>query len=148
MHHTGKMIWPTADVPHRLLDNAQMQLQAPCIRLLCSKAENVYQRLFQALFLRTFPRNKPHILHEVTEVQKNGHRGLMLHQCHRQSHQARLLLHKNYVKQRGSPFAETKNQQTQEAYPLILVENFHRVRLAYGDGHSLRHRDQVLATRA
>jgi hypothetical protein len=28
------------------------------------------------------------------------------------------------------------------------VENFHRVRLAYGEGHSPRRRDQVLATRA
>jgi hypothetical protein len=28
----------------------------------------------------------------------------------------------------------------------MLVEIFHRVRLAYGDGHSPRRRDQVLAT--
>jgi len=72
----------------------------------------------------------------------------MLHQCHHRVHQARLLLHKNYVKQRGSPSAGTKNKRTQDLYPLILVENFHRVRLAYGDDHSPRRRDQVLATRA
>jgi hypothetical protein len=30
----------------------------------------------------------------------------------------------------------------------MLVENFYRVRLAYGDGHSPRRRGQVLATRA
>jgi hypothetical protein len=52
------------------------------------------------------------------------------------------------VKQRGSPFAGTKNKQTQDLYPLMLVENFHRVRLVYGDGHSPRRRGRVLALRA
>src|SRR6266852_5719272 len=141
-----------ADVPHRLPVNAQTQLQAACTRPLCSKAEKVYQHLFRALFLQTFPRNNPHIRHAVTEVRRNGLRGPMLHQCHHRSHQVRLLLHKNYVKQRGSPFAGAKNKQTQDLYPRMLVEmleeNFHRVRLAYGGGHSPRRRDQVLATRA
>jgi hypothetical protein len=152
VHRIGKTIWRMADVPHQLPGNAQTQLQANCTRPLCSKAEKDHQRLFQALFLQTFPRNNPHIRHAVTEVRRNGRRGPMLHQCHHRSHQARLLLHKNCVKQRGSPFAGTKNKQTQDLYPLMLVgmlvENFHRVRLAYGDGHSPRRRDQVLATRA
>jgi hypothetical protein len=160
VHRIGKMIWWTADVPHQLPGNAQTQLQALCTRPLCFKAEKVYQHLFQALLRQTFPRNNPHIRHAVTEVRRNGHRGLMLHQCHHRSHQARLLLHKNYVKQRGSPFGGTKNKQTQDLHPLMpvempveilvemLVEIFHRVRLAYGDGHSPRRRDQVLATRA
>jgi len=148
MHRIGKTIWRTADVPHQLPGNAQTQLQAPCTRPHCSKAEKVYQ---QVLFLQTLSRNNPHIRHAVTEVRRNGHRGPMLYQCHHRSHQARLLLHKNCVKQRGSPFAGTKNKQTQDLYPLmpveILVENFHRVRLAYEDGHSPHRRDQVLATR-
>jgi hypothetical protein len=148
VHRIGKTIRQTADVPHQLPGNAQTQLEAACTRLLCFKVEKVYQHLFQALFLQTFPRNNPHIHRAVTEVRRNGHRGLMQHQCHHPSRQARLLLHKNYVKQRGNPFAGTKNKQTQDLYPLMLVENFHRVRLAYEDGHSPRRRDQVLATRA
>jgi len=148
----GKTIWQTADAPHQLPGNAQMQLQAPCTRPLCSKAEKVHQHLFQALFLQTFPRNNPHIRLAVTEVRRNGHHGPMLHQCHHRLHQARLLLHKNCVKQQGSPFAGTKNKQTQDLYPRMLVEmfveNFHQVRLAHGDGHSPHRRDQVLATRA
>jgi hypothetical protein len=148
-YRIGKTIWRTADVPHQLPGNAQKQLQAPCTRPLCSKAEKDHQHLFQA---QTFRRNNPPIRHAVTEVRRNGHRGPMLHQCHHRSHQAKLLLHRNCVKQRGSPFVGTKNKQTQDLYPLMLVgmfvEIFHRVRLAYGDGHSPRRPDQVLATQA
>ena len=141
------MIWRTVDVPHQLgqrPDAAASNLH----KTLCSKVEKVYQHPFQILFLQTFPRNNPHIRHAFTEVRRNGHRSPMLHQCHHRVHQARLLLHENYMKQRGSPSAGTKNKRTQDLYPLILVENFHRVRLAYGDGHSPRRRDQELATRA
>jgi len=45
-----------------------------------------------------------------------------------------------------------KSKRIQDPYLLKLVEmlvgNFHRVHLAYGDGHSPRRRDQVLVTRA
>lgn len=148
VHRIGKTIWLTAGVPHQFPGNAQTQLQAACTRPLCSKAEKVYQHLFQALFLQTFPRNKRHIRHAVTEERRNGHHGPTLHRCHRRLHQVRLLLHKNYVKQRGNPFAGEKNKQTRELYLLMLVGNLYRVRLFHGGGHSPRRRGQVHATRA
>src|SRR6266852_2108067 len=60
-----------ADVPHRLPVNAQTQLQAACTRPLCSKAEKVYQHLFRALFLQTFPRNNANIAAGVPRVIEN-----------------------------------------------------------------------------
>ena len=114
-----------AAAPHRFLGIAQTHLSVPRTKPAYSNPEMAHRLPFQAPLLRTFPqRNNHHTRHAATEFRRNGHRDPTLRRCHHRPRQAKQLLHRNYAKRRGSPYAGMKSKLIRDPCPLIRVAIF------------------------